>query len=190
MQTIHQLSPLLISKIAAGEVIERPAYAVKELIENALDAHASDISVHIENNGLDVLQVSDNGVGMNQVDVRESWKPHTTSKISQEHDLHSLKSFGFRGEALSSLSSVSILTIQSRLKENATGFLVTVENGEVMRSTTVGMPVGTIIKAEQLFSQVPARKKFLKSMMCFRTYSFVWPLLVTISHLKVRILVH
>src|SRR5438046_3072258 len=100
---IHKLSSLLISKIAAGEVIERPSFAIKELIENSLDAHATEIKIYIEESGLRKIQVMDNGEGMSMEDVRESWKPHTTSKINNESQLHSIKSFGFRGEALSSL---------------------------------------------------------------------------------------
>jgi len=164
MQTIHPLSPLLISKIAAGEVIERPEFAIKELIENALDAHATQISIHLEDAGLTVLQVTDNGVGMSIEDVRECHKAHTTSKLSHEDQLQSIGSFGFRGEALSSLGSVSLLTIQSRQSGSKTGYEISVSDGNITHESEVGMPVGTIVKAVSLFGNIPARKKFMKSV--------------------------
>lgn len=163
MQTIHTLSPILISKIAAGEVIERPVFAIKELVENALDANATEISIHLEDAGLTLLQVSDNGVGMSIEDVRESYKVHTTSKLSHEDQLQSIGSFGFRGEALSSLGSVSTLTIQSRQRGSKTGYSVTIRKGILSNESEIGMPEGTIVKAASLFEHIPARKKFMKS---------------------------
>jgi DNA mismatch repair protein MutL len=163
MKTIHPLSPLLISKIAAGEVIERPAFAVKELIENAIDAGATEIRIYLEDAGLSKIQIVDNGSGMSEVDVRECWKPHTTSKLTEEHQLHSIASLGFRGEALSSLAAVSTLTVQSRQHESPTGFSITVVEGIQTHAAPIGMPVGTIISADRLFGNTPARKKFLKS---------------------------
>jgi DNA mismatch repair protein MutL len=163
MMTIHELSPQVVAKIAAGEVIERPSYAIKELIENAIDARATDIRIHVEESGLAKLQVMDNGIGMSEEDLMECWKPHTTSKLESEHDLHSIRSFGFRGEALSSLGAISTLTIQSRQHSSLTGFSVCIHNGTCVRSSVVGMSTGTIVKAENLFEKVPARKKFLKS---------------------------
>lgn len=185
MKKIHKLSPLLISKIAAGEVVERPAYAVKELIENAIDAKASDITIYIEEAGLKKIQVIDNGEGMSEEDVQQAWEPHTTSKIQDESELHAMKSFGFRGEALASLAAVSRLTIRSRLhpdvisreveiqKKNGSpigpertsklGYEIIVENGKLIKGNQVGMAPGTIVIAEHLFASIPARKKFLKS---------------------------
>lgn len=163
MITIHELPPQVIAKIAAGEVIERPSYALKELIENAIDAHATDIKIHLEESGLSKIQVMDNGIGMSEDDLLESWKPHTTSKLTTEHDLHSISSFGFRGEALSALGAVSVLTLQSRQRLFPTGFSITVQNGTFVRSSITGMSVGTIVTAENLFEKIPARKKFLKS---------------------------
>lgn len=197
MPKIHQLPLQIVAKIAAGEVIERPAYAVKELIENAIDAKADNIQIAIEQAGLKKIQVLDNGEGMSQEDLEESWKPHTTSKISEKDSLIGIKSFGFRGEALASLSAVSRLTIKSRLNgavilnvseesqaknnektlekrdpsnsfysvqdDNLLGHLVVVENGKLISSHPVGMPQGTIVTAENLFSNIPARKKFLKT---------------------------
>ncbi len=163
MITIHELSPLVVAKIAAGEVIERPSYAIKELIENAIDAQATEIKIHIEEAGLAKLQVIDNGIGMSEEDVMECWKPHTTSKLESEYDLHTIRSFGFRGEALSSLGAISKITIQSRQQASPTGFSVSIRNGTLDRSSVVGMSMGTIVTAENLFEKIPARKKFLKS---------------------------
>lgn len=164
MNKTHKLPPALVSKIAAGEVIERPSFAVKELMENAIDAGATEIKVYLEDAGLKKMLVIDNGEGMSSPDVAESWKPHTTSKISDEHELHSIKSLGFRGEALSSLAAVSILTVQSRTSDTPTGFAVTVKDGKLQHSSEVGMPAGTSVLVEQLFGNLPARKKFLKSL--------------------------
>lgn len=164
MQTIHTLSPILISKIAAGEVIERPEFAIKELIENALDANATKIAVQLEDSGLSLLQVTDNGVGMSMEDIRVCYKAHTTSKISHEDQLQSIASFGFRGEALSSLGSVSMLTIQSRQSGSKTGHEISVSDGKITHESEIGMPVGTIVKAVSLFGNIPARKKFMKSV--------------------------
>lgn len=163
MNKIHKLSPELVAKIAAGEVIERPSFAVKELIENAIDARATEIKIYLEDAGLKKILIVDNGQGMSPDDVKESWKPHTTSKISDEYELHSIKSLGFRGEALSSLAAVSTLTVQSRTEDSPTGFIVTIHDGKLQNSSPVGMPMGTSIIVEHLFSSLPGRKKFLKS---------------------------
>lgn len=163
MKKIHKLSSLLISKIAAGEVIERPSFAVKELVENAIDAKATEIKVYIEESGLRKIQVIDNGEGMSEVDIKESWKTHTTSKLTDESELHAIKSFGFRGEALASLAAVSTLTVKSRTEKQQVGFEVIVENGKLVSSSPVGMAPGTVVIAEHLFANIPARKKFLKS---------------------------
>lgn len=163
MPSIHHLSPELVAKIAAGEVIERPAYGVKELIENAIDAQASEIHIYLEEAGLKKIQVTDNGVGMDEKDLVQSYLPHTTSKITKEDDLVGIQSFGFRGEALSSLAAVSTLTIKSRTKKKALGYEIQIDRGSVVSSHPVGMPQGTTIIADNLFTAIPARKKFLKS---------------------------
>lgn len=159
MGKIHKLPSDLVSKIAAGEVIERPAFAVKELIENALDAKATSVKISIEDAGLSRIVVSDNGLGMDKDDLAESIKPHTTSKLSSEEDLGNIKSLGFRGEALSSISSISKLIIQSRQKNKISGY----EVSNHQKAKAVGMNVGTVVTVEHLFHNVPARKKFLKT---------------------------
>ena len=163
MKTIHKLSDHVVSKIAAGEVIERPVYAIKELIENAIDAQADEISIEFEDGGLKKISVYDNGIGMGKEDIEESFKPHTTSKIIEEDDLLSIRSLGFRGEALSSIASISYLTIQSKKAGDMAGRGIHVVHGVVKDTFPVGMPEGTTVIVEQLFSNVPARKKFLKT---------------------------
>jgi DNA mismatch repair protein MutL len=161
MPKIHQLSEQVISRIAAGEVIERPVYAVKELIENSLDAGADSISIQIEGAGLKKIVVSDNGEGMSEQDLLESFKPHTTSKI--DDDLVGIRTLGFRGEALSSIASISRLVLASKTEENSAGYQVSLRGGETEHTGPVGMPEGTSITISDLFSSVPARRKFLKS---------------------------
>lgn len=162
MSKIKLLPPHIISKIAAGEVIERPAFVVKELVENSLDAGATHISIEIEESGLKKIQVSDNGEGMSGQDLQEAVKIHTTSKI-KEDTLLGISSFGFRGEALASIGAVSQLTIKSRIKKSAGGTQIKVRYGIFESIMPIGIPVGTTVIAENLFAHVPVRKKFLKS---------------------------
>ncbi len=164
MKKIHQLSLPVIAKIAAGEVIERPAYAVKELIENAIDAHANYITIQIEEAGLKKIVVTDNGEGMEKEDIQECFKPHTTSKLSSEEDLLAISSLGFRGEALASIAAISTLTIKSKSLNAVAGTMIRIHNGKVLEVLPVGMPSGTSIRIDNLFSSVPGRKKFLKSI--------------------------
>jgi DNA mismatch repair protein MutL len=162
MPHIRQLPPHIISKIAAGEVIERPASVIKELLENALDANASNITIRLENYGLKKIEVNDDGCGMPEEDLLKCFKPHTTSKLPAD-DLFAVNTLGFRGEALSSITAVSRLTIQSRTAAEQTGNLITVENREITEKNTVGMAIGTQLKVESLFLNTPVRKKFLSS---------------------------
>ncbi len=171
---IKKLSPDVIAKIAAGEVIERPAYAVKELIENSIDAGATSIIITIEESGLHRIQIQDNGEGMSKKDLQISFLPHTTSKITNDHELIGVKTLGFRGEALSSIAAISAMTIQSRTKNSSSGTTIEIREGRVEHIGSIGMPPGTIITIDGLFSPVPARKKFLKSLQTeFRTITDV-----------------
>lgn len=163
MSKIKQLSEHIISKIAAGEVIERPAYAVKELIDNAVDAKADSIAIQIEDAGLEKIVVIDNGEGMSREDIKECFKRHTTSKLSEEDTLIGIKTLGFRGEALASIASVSNMTIKSKTNQETGGTLVELRSGTLKNITPIGMPVGTTITIDNLFHSIPARKKFLKS---------------------------
>ncbi|HAZ17041.1 MAG: hypothetical protein A3H59_00800 [Candidatus Jacksonbacteria bacterium RIFCSPLOWO2_02_FULL_43_9] len=159
---IHKLPQELINKIAAGEVVERPASVVKELIENSLDAHATVFSIELEEGGMKKIHVSDNGAGMSPDDARVSIEPHATSKLSSLDDLFSIATFGFRGEALSSISSVSRFTLRTRKQESDTGVELK-HDDEGITITEYAMNSGTDITIADLFYNVPARKKFLKS---------------------------
>lgn len=160
---IEPLPEAVISQIAAGEVIERPAFVVKELIENALDAGADRIQISLHNGGTDGIQVTDTGWGMTSQELCQAVLPHTTSKLRTLEDLMSLTSFGFRGEALNSIAAVSHTTIRSRPAHSASGKQLTIDHGKVGRPTTIGMAPGTSIAVRQLFGQIPARRKFLRS---------------------------
>lgn len=164
MKKIFPLSPTIIAKIAAGEVIERPAYAIKELIENSLDAGATTIEIFLADAGLKKIIVTDNGEGMTPEDLKESFKLHTTSKISAEEHLAHIHTFGFRGEALASIAAVSNLTIQSKTKKQTAGTKIELRAGEIQNISPIGMPTGTIVTVTNLFYSIPARKKFLKTI--------------------------
>lgn len=163
MGNIKQLTSEVIAIIAAGEVAERPSQILKELIENSLDAYSKNIEIRLENSGLDLISITDEGVGMSESDLKKCFLKHNTSKISSKEDLERVVSFGFRGEALSSIAGVSKLQIQSRPDSQDSGYKVILENGELIEESPLGMPVGTTIRVEQLFAGVPARKKFLKN---------------------------
>jgi DNA mismatch repair protein MutL len=159
---IRRLDPLLIDRIAAGEVIERPAAAIKELVENALDAGAARIEVAIEAGGRRLIRVSDDGRGMDEADLALSVERHATSKIP-DGDLTSIATFGFRGEALPSIASVSRLEIRTRAKDAPTGLKMVVEDGARSAIEPCASPVGTRVDAQGLFAATPARLKFMKS---------------------------
>jgi DNA mismatch repair protein MutL len=163
MAPIRVLPPELATQIAAGEVVERPASAAKELIENAIDAGASRIDVVIEGGGIPRLSVSDDGSGMNDDDARLSIRRHATSKLTSLSDLNRVKSFGFRGEALPSIASVSRFTLRTRTADSDAGIEVTIEGGGAPTLRPVGMAPGTVVDVRDLFYNVPARRKFLRS---------------------------
>lgn len=160
--SIHILSPEIASQIAAGEVIERPASVVKELIENALDASASSISVNIEEAGKKLIEVHDDGCGISSQDLLLAVERHATSKLQSAEDLFRISTLGFRGEALASIGSVSRFTIISRTNQEDTGHRLQVEGGFASKIQTVGAAPGTMVRVENLFFNVPARLKFLK----------------------------
>lgn len=163
MGKIRKLDEATISKIAAGEVIERPASVVKELVENSLDSGATSVSVTIEDGGKRLIRVQDNGCGMSREDARLAFERHATSKISKIDDLQVLSSYGFRGEALSSIASVSNVTIRTREHGATEGTQVTVVAGKLLGIEPIGCAPGTEVEVENLFVNVPARKKSLKS---------------------------
>lgn len=157
------LPPALASQIAAGEVVERPASAVKELIENALDAGAQRVDVEIEGGGVTRLSVSDDGAGMNAENARLSVERHATSKLREIGDLNKIASYGFRGEALPSIASVSRFTLRSRPANSDAGVEVSIEGVAEPVLREAGMAVGTRVEVRELFFNVPARRKFLRS---------------------------
>ena len=161
---IKQLPPQLINQIAAGEVIERPASAVKELVENSLDAGATQIFIEIEEGGSRLIRVTDNGLGIAKVDLELALSRHATSKIGSLHDLESVLSFGFRGEALPSMSSVSRLTLTSRQESDNAGWSVKADGTEKeLDPVPTAHPIGTCVELRDLFYNTPARRKFLKT---------------------------
>ncbi len=163
MGQIRILSDRVANQIAAGEVIERPAAVVKELVENALDAGATRIEVEFRVGGRALMRVDDNGSGMGRDDALLALERHATSKIIEADDLDRLRSYGFRGEALPSIASVSRFTLQTRRREDEVGTEVLVNGGRVVHVKDCGCPVGSRIEVAQLFNSVPARRKFLKS---------------------------
>ena len=163
MPKIQLLSEDLINKIAAGEVIERPASVVKELMENSLDAKATSIIIEIENYGKDLISVRDNGEGMDETDARNSMVRHATSKIKDVQDLFSIHTLGFRGEALASIAAVSTMSITTKQQGRMEGFQITMEAGRIIQEGIIGAEEGTTIQIKNLFFNTPARKKFLKT---------------------------
>jgi len=160
---IHLLAPEVASQIAAGEVVERPASVVKELVENALDAGASSISVIIEEAGRRLIEVADDGSGIPTGELALAVSRHATSKLASAKELFSISTLGFRGEALASIGSVSRLTITSRAADAEIGARIRVEGGQEGKVAQTGVPVGTVVQVENLFYNVPARLKFLKA---------------------------
>ena len=163
MSRIKILPELLVNKIAAGEVIERPASVVKELVENAIDAGAKNITVTIEDGGKRLIRVSDDGMGMNAEELRLAVTPHATSKIHEEDDLFSIATLGFRGEALASVSAVSNLRIVSRPADSIEGSEIVVAAKKLETAQAAGNRVGTTVEVRDLFFNVPARRKFLRA---------------------------
>lgn len=162
MSIIKLLPENLVNQIAAGEVVERPASVVKELVENSIDAGADKIVVEIKDAGNTFIKVSDNGRGMSREDLMMSIQRHATSKISCESDLWKINTMGFRGEAIPSIASVSNMIIKSKNSEDVSGTSINVKGGNVVSVDDIGIPVGTIIEVYDLFFNTPARQKFLK----------------------------
>src|SRR5579872_2594682 len=163
MGKIHVLPEHVANKIAAGEVVERPASVVKELLENALDAGAGRIRVNLEAGGKKLIQITDDGCGMSRDDAMLAFERHATSKIRTADDLLSVATLGFRGEALPSIASVSRLHLETRAAEDAAGTVIEINGGKLLRVEEAGLPGGTSITVRDLFFNVPARKKFLKA---------------------------
>lgn len=162
MGRIHALSENLIGKIAAGEVVERPASAVKELIENSLDAGATSINIDIRQDATDFFKVADNGCGIEPADLKLAFERHATSKIVQEDDLNGIMTLGFRGEALASIAAVGRVTLVTRTPNSESGIKVQNEGGQILNIEEAACPAGTSITVRDLFFNTPVRKSFLK----------------------------
>jgi DNA mismatch repair protein MutL len=163
MGQIKALPPEIISKIAAGEVVERPASVVKELVENALDARSTEIKVDVQAGGRKLIRVTDDGEGMTPEDALLSLQRYSTSKIEREEDLFAIRTFGFRGEALSSIAAVSKMKIITRKNDGLAGVELKIEGGVLRGSEAIGCPPGTTVEVRDLFFNIPARLKFLKT---------------------------
>jgi len=162
MPVIRRLPEELVNRIAAGEVVERPAAALKELVENAIDAGARNIAVRLAGGGIDLIEVTDDGCGMTPADMALALERHATSKLPGE-EIEQVATLGFRGEALPSIASVSRLTIESRPRDKADGWRRVVDNGVLAEEGPAALPPGSRIRAEQMFAKVPVRRKFLRS---------------------------
>ncbi len=163
MSKIKILPEILSNKIAADEVVERPSSVVKELVENALDAASTRITIEVENGGRSLIRVADNGIGMGHDDALLSLERYATSKIYKDQDLFSINTLGFRGEAIPSIAAVSKFTLTTNDGTAHTGTEIVVEGGKIKRVSEVGAPKGTMVTIKQLFFNMPARKKFLKT---------------------------
>lgn len=163
MAKINLLDKTIYNRIAAGEVVERPSSIVKECVENSLDANATSICVEIKNGGIKQIIISDNGDGIEYSELKKVFMPHATSKISSVEDLDKISTLGFRGEALASIGSVSMVNIKSKYKESDMGGQINMNGGEISNPEPFGCPTGTTITVKNLFYNVPARAKFLKS---------------------------
>ena len=152
MGNIVLLDDLTINKIAAGEVVERPASVVKEMVENSIDAGATKITVEIKNGGISFIRISDNGKGIEEDDMEMAFERHATSKIRVAEDITKVMSMGFRGEALASVAAIANVEMISRTKDSNIGHKIVVEGGKILEKTEVGAPVGTTITVKNYFS--------------------------------------
>ena len=160
---IEVLSEIVANQIAAGEVVNRPSSVVKELLENSIDSGANEILLIVKDAGRTLIQVKDNGCGMSKEDAKKCFLPHATSKIKSSEDLLNLTTMGFRGEALSSIASISQIELQTRREEDELGTKVIIEGGVVKEVCDVSCPKGTNIFVKNIFFNTPARRNFLKS---------------------------
>ena len=190
MPNIIKLLPEnVINKIAAGEVIERPYSVVKELVENSIDANANIIDVYTENGGKSLLKIVDNGLGMSREDALMAFERHATSKIKNADELFSLDTKGFRGEALSSIASISKVTIVTKTVDAQIGFKINISGGNVLSTEKISSTCGTTIEVRNLFYNTPVRKKFLKSdnIEDFKIRSWLLKSFITYPELKLRL---
>lgn len=187
MTTIHLLDKNTIDKIAAGEVVDRPASVVKELLENAIDAKAGAITVEIKEGGISLIRITDNGEGIRGTDIQNAFLRHATSKIKEATDLLNIHSLGFRGEALSSIAAVSQMECISKIREDLVGIRYVIEGGEEKIMEEVGAPSGTTFIVKNLFYNTPARRKFLKTATTEASYISSIVEKIALSHPEVSL---
>ena len=187
--SIQVLTENVIAQIAAGEVIERPASVVKELLENALDAGASAITIQEEGGGKNLLRVSDNGIGIPAGEIELAFMRHATSKLHDTEDLMRLKTLGFRGEALASIAAVSHVTVTTRQRDEAAGTFLHIVGGNIVQKRAIGAPAGTIMLVENLFFNTPARLKFLKPESTERRHILLMATRYAMAYPHVRFIV-
>ena len=173
MGNIVLLDELTINKIAAGEVIERPASVIKEMVENSIDAGATNITVEIKNGGISYIKVTDNGKGIAQDDLEIAFERHATSKIRSADDLDTVTSMGFRGEALASIAAIANVEMVSKTKEQDIGYKIIVQAGDVLEKEETACQDGTSITVRNLFFNTPVRYKFLKKYYSVAGYFYV-----------------
>ena len=185
MPSIRILSDKVANQIAAGEVVERPVAVVKELVENSIDAGASKIEIEFRNGGKSYIRVEDNGIGMNHDQALLCLERHATSKIRKASDLNQIQTFGFRGEALPSISSVSRFTLRTRTKDSSEGNEILINGGKMIHVKDCGMPIGTRIEVAHLFNSVPGRRKFLKTEVTESSHIIHIAKLYALAHPKI-----
>jgi DNA mismatch repair protein MutL len=169
-RVIRSLPTTLVNQIAAGEVVERPASVVKELLDNAIDAHASRITIELQTGGIELIRISDDGIGIPPDQLALALAPHATSKISSADDLANIQTMGFRGEALASIASVSRLSLRSRTQDTSEAHILEIEGGDASQTKPTSGPVGTTLTVRNLFYNTPARRKFLRTPTTEQTH--------------------
>ena len=188
MSKIHVLDQNTINQIAAGEVIDRPASIVKELMENAIDAGATMISVEIKDGGTSLIRITDNGSGIEKDDIKVAFLRHATSKIKTALDLISVSSLGFRGEALSSIASVCQVELITKTEDAITGIRYKIEGGKEVTFEEIGAPEGTTFIVKNIFFNTPARRKFLKTAQTEAGYISEIVEKIALSHPEILVL--
>ena len=186
MDIVKQMSDTLANQIAAGEVIERPSSVVKELVENSIDAQATEIIVELTEAGIEGIKVSDNGIGLSQNDLRHAFLPHATSKLYDTNDLFAIRTLGFRGEALASIASVSHVLMESTQPEQDKGYQIELKGGEIISESVTNARLGTRITVERLFYNTPARLKHLKRLQTELSHTTRFIQNISMAHPNIR----
>src|SRR3989337_853492 len=183
---IKRLPQDLINQIAAGEVVERPASVLKELVENSIDADSTQITIRVDKGGTKLISVSDNGIGMSVSDANIAFERHATSKLISSDDLFNIHTLGFRGEALASIASVAKVSLRTRERNALTGTFMEIEGGSILKNTECGCPPGTEIEVRDIFYNVPARKNFLKAVSTEHGHILSTVLHQALSHINIH----